>query len=123
MSSIISDADLRAMEKGAHQNKGDQKHFDWIKRTARIVRNPRLLKRVVRLNSLVLLWHSVLKRTVKFRIVLPHKADLKSRSLSVFAPISMAVIGKMENDTVRMRIGGIDKELKVLKVINRWSNK
>src|SRR5689334_22631957 len=118
MSSIISDADFRAMEKVAQQNKSDHKHFNWIMRTAKIVRHPRLLKKAVRLNSLVLLWHSVLKRTVLFRIVLPQKADLKSRRLSVFTPIGMAVIGKMENDLIKVRIGGIDKELKVVKVIN-----
>lgn len=119
MTSIISDADFRAMENVAKQNNSDHKHFNWIKRTVKIVRHPKLLKKAVKLNSLVLLWHSVLKKTVKFRIVLPNHEDLKKRKLSVFAPISMAILGKMENDFVKVRIGGIDKELKVVKVINR----
>ncbi|MBL7932914.1 MAG: GreA/GreB family elongation factor, partial [Bacteroidia bacterium] len=92
---------------------------NWIRRTLKIVRHPKLLKKAVRLNSVVLLWHSVLKKIVKFRIVLPNNADLKTRKLSVFAPISMAILGKQENDLVKVKIGGIEKELRVLKVINR----
>lgn len=119
MTAIISDADLRAMEQVVQQNKNDHKHLNWIRRSLKIVRHPKLLKKAVRLNSVVLIWHSVLKRIIKFRIVLPHNADLKKRNLSVFAPISMAILGKMENDHVKVRIGGIEKELRLIKVINR----
>lgn len=118
MTSIMSDSDFRAMENVAQQNKTYYKHFNWIRRTVKIVRHPKLLKNAIQLNSLVLLWHSVLKKTVKFRIVLPDKADLQQRKLSVFSPISMAVIGKMENDFIKVRIDGMEKELKVIRVIN-----
>src|SRR6476661_2126629 len=55
---------------------------------------------VVRLNSLVELWHELLKKQVKFEVVLPGNADLKKRKLSVFSPICLAILGRKEGDFV-----------------------
>lgn len=119
MSPIISDADLRVIEEVTQQNSSDKKFLSQLLQKKKIVRDEEVSKKTIRLNSLVVLWHSILKKVVKFRIVLPTEADLKQRNLSVFAPISMAIFGSRENDSIRMNIGGMEKELKIIKVISK----
>lgn len=85
----------------------------------RVVRDELLPKSTIRLNSVVLLWHSILRKTVNFRLVSPDHADLKNRNISVFSPIGMAIMGHSENDRIAVSIGGIGKELKIIKVLNK----
>jgi regulator of nucleoside diphosphate kinase len=119
MHSIISDADLRAIKEVANRNSREINFLQKILQKSTIIKDKMLPKKTIRLNSLVLLWHSILKKAVKIRIVLPHKADLKKRNISVFAPISMAILGFKENDRINVRLGGIAKELRIIKVINQ----
>ncbi len=118
MNSIISDADLRAIQNAAQKNKNDSRFFKKLLRKKKVVQDEHVPKHTVRLNSLVVLWHSILRKVVKIRIVLPGEADLKQKNISVFAPISMAIFGSRENDSIHMNIGGLKKELKIIKVIS-----
>lgn len=74
--------------------------------------------KTVRLNSFVEIWHSVLKKVLRFRIVLPSKADFASKALSVFSPISLALIGRSENDIVEVDVAGMKKRYRILRVVN-----
>ena len=118
MNTIISDADLRAIQNAAQKNKNDSRFFKKLLRKKKVVQDEHVPKHTVRLNSLVVLWHSILRKVVKIRIVLPGEADLKQKNISVFAPISMAIFGSRENDSIHMNIGGFKKELKIIKVIS-----
>lgn len=118
MKTFISENDLVAIEKVTTKNKFGKYLFDSVKRKATIVRESELPKKAVRINSLVLLWHSLLKKVVELRIVLPHKEDLKRKNVSVFSPISMAIFGRCENEKVEVNIAGIRKELRIIKVSN-----
>lgn len=79
--------------------------------------------KTVRLNSIVELWHSLLQKVVKIKIVMPAQANLRKRNISVFSPIAMALLGYKENDTVLLEGQGVNKEMKILKVINEYSLK
>jgi len=119
MDSIISDADLRAIELAANQNKNHFHFFQKIFRKKKVVKNQDMPGHTVRLNSLVLVWHSILKKVVKIRIVLPKEEDMKLKNISVFAPISLALFGRRVNDSIHLRLPGIKKELRIIKVISK----
>jgi transcription elongation GreA/GreB family factor len=74
--------------------------------------------KTVRLNSIVELWHSLLQKVVKFKIVMPRQANLSKKNLSVFSPIAMALLGHKENDIVFLEGQGVDKQLRIIKVTN-----
>jgi regulator of nucleoside diphosphate kinase len=118
MKSIISVADFRAIKR-ALKRKEDKNFFQKLITKKEVVPDEQITKKTVRLNSLVYLYHSVLNKVLKFRIVLPSEADLSRRKVSVFAPISMAILGSSEKESVRTQIEGLTKELRILKVVSR----
>lgn len=119
MDSMISDEDYGLLKKTAMAADPQNKLLKKIVRSRKIVRVDFLPKKTVKLGSIVLLWHSFLKKAVRFRIVLPDEVDNGIRNISVFAPISVAVFGHQENDHIYVKIGGIKKELRIIKVTNK----
>src|SRR5688572_23725907 len=107
MSTMISDVDYHVLQKTISRDKSNLKFFKKLMAKISVVREELLPKTTVRLNSLVLLWHSFLQKTVSIRIVSPDLADLGNKNISVFAPISMALLGHKENDSIKVSIGGI----------------
>lgn len=116
MNTIISDADLRAIEKAAPKNSVYFGFLQKLMQKKKVVSHKDLSQQTVRLNSLVLIWHSVLKKIMKIRIVLPGEDDIKQNKISVFAPISMAIFGHRENERLLLPSAGIQKELRIIKV-------
>lgn len=55
---------------------------------------------VIRINSLVEVEEEKTKSRLTIRIVLPQEANLKERKISVFAPLSIALIGFKKDDKV-----------------------
>jgi transcription elongation factor GreA len=53
---------------------------------------------------------------VKYRIVGELEADLKQNKISVTSPISRALIGKSEGDTVKVRSPGGEREVEIVSV-------
>lgn len=119
MKTIISEADLvqlmDVLQSTSEHEAGGLKQLLCEATPAKEAEVP---PKTVRLNSLVVLWHSFLKKMVRLRIVLPDKADLSHRNISVLAPLSLAILGHRENDCVTVNIGGISKQLKIIKVSN-----
>ena len=121
MKTKLFDDDLRLLNELSDKNECEKSLLEKLIKSAAVFKRTKLLRKTVRLNSIVFLWHSLLKKIVKLRIVLPKKADLRSRHISVLSPISLAILGRDEHDTVRVNIGGINKHLKILKVTNKES--
>jgi regulator of nucleoside diphosphate kinase len=115
----LSDADLRAINHAAQSRSCESELITDILQRSEVVPEINLPEKTVRLNSIVLFWHSLLKKVVKLRIVLPSKADLQTRNISVFSPIRLALLGRSENDSIHVTIGGLKKELKIIKVSNK----
>lgn len=119
MQPVISEKDYK--ELGQLLTK--EKHYELkflraLLQRLRIVKEQEISKKTIRLNSLVTLWHSLLKKIVRLRIVAPEKADLKNGHISVLSPISMALMGHKENDVLTVQVPGIEKQLRVIKVTN-----
>lgn len=72
----------------------------------------------VRLHSDVEIYDTRAQRSQKIRIVMPDSVDLKKGCISVFSPLSTALLGHYEGDLVTMVTNGISRELKVIGVVN-----
>ena len=94
------------------------RHLSSILATYEQVDESALRKQVVRLNSEVELWHEILQKKVRFKVVLPADMDLKKRRLSVFAPVCLAILGRAEGEIVETNRAGINKKYKILRVKN-----
>jgi transcription elongation GreA/GreB family factor len=117
MKPLLSEADYLALDQMA-KDQGSNELLNNILQSSRVVPEKELPSKTVRINSLVMVWHSFLKKVVRFRIVHPKLADLGSRHISAFSPISLALLGRHENDDVHITIGGLKKQLKIIKVSN-----
>jgi regulator of nucleoside diphosphate kinase len=73
---------------------------------------------IVRLNSTVVIKDLKTKRDMKITIVLPQKADIKQRKVSVLAPIGTALIGFRKGQTVSWQVPAGKKDFRILEVSN-----
>src|SRR3954463_13663500 len=108
MKPLLSQADYLALDQMA-KDQGNNSMLNDILQSSKVVPDKELPSKTVRINSFVMVWHSFLKKVVRFRIVHPRLADLGSRHISAFSPISLALLGRRENDDVHITIGGIKK--------------
>lgn len=83
-----------------------------------VLTEDKLDTRVVRLNSIVEVVNIELGKKVSIKIVLPNEANLKENKVSVFAPLSVALIGFKENDTIEWDMPSGKSNLKILRVNN-----
>lgn len=87
-------------------------------RKAQIVNEEDFPTDVVRLNSQVIIKDLQTKRDMTITIVLPQKADIKQRKVSVMAPIGTALIGFRKGQKVCWDVPSGKKEFKIMEVTN-----
>jgi regulator of nucleoside diphosphate kinase len=85
---------------------------------AEIVADEKLPKNVVRLGSTVAIKDLLTNRDMTVTIVLPQKADIKQRKVSVLAPIGTALIGFKKNQIVSWQVPSGKKDFKIVEVRN-----
>ena len=73
---------------------------------------------VVRLDSIVVIKDLQTKRDMTITIVLPQKADIKQKKVSVLAPIGTALIGFRKGQQVSWDVPSGTKEFKIMEVDN-----
>ncbi len=73
---------------------------------------------IVRLNSTVVIKDLKTKRDMTITIVLPQKADIKQRKVSVLAPIGTALIGFRKGQTVSWNVPSGKKDFMIVEVSN-----
>jgi len=73
---------------------------------------------IVRLNSTVVIKDLKTKRDMTITIVLPQKADIKQRKVSVLAPIGTALIGFRKGQTVSWQVPAGKKDFMIMEVSN-----
>ncbi|MBA3681616.1 MAG: GreA/GreB family elongation factor [Bacteroidetes bacterium] len=119
MAPVISETDYNLLQAIIVTGLAAQTSFlKELLKKLRIVKDKEISNTTIRLNSVVEIWNAVLKKIVKFRIVMPEKEDLKKRHISILAPISIMLMGRKENDQVINKNSGIEKHFKVIRVIN-----
>lgn len=101
------------------QKNHETKFLKMLLQRLKIIKEKDISKKTIRLNSWVIFWNSLLKRIVRLRIVSPEKEDLKTRHVSVLSPICMALMGYKEKDNLFLPIPGVERKLRILRVINK----
>ena len=91
-------------------------------RKAQIVNEEDFPTDVVRLNSHVIIKDLQTKRDMALTIVLPQKADIKQRKVSVMAPIGTALIGFRKGQKVSWDVPSGKKDFKIIEVDNSLSS-
>lgn len=93
------------------------KLYEEIKK-AQIVDAPDFPADIVRLNSTVVIKDLQTKRDMTITIVLPQKADIKQKKVSVLAPIGTALIGFRKGQTVSWQVPSGKKDFMIMEVSN-----
>lgn len=93
------------------------KLYEEIKK-AQIVEPADFPKDIVRLDSTVVVRDLKTKRDMTITIVLPQKADIKQRKVSVLAPIGTALIGFRKGQTVSWQVPSGKKDFMIIDVSN-----
>ena len=85
---------------------------------AQIVEDDSMPADIVRLGSTVVIKDLVTRRDMTVTIVLPSKADIKQKKVSVLAPIGTALIGFRKGQTVSWNVPSGKKDFKIVEVNN-----
>lgn len=88
-------------------------------RRAKLVKARELPDDVVRLNSRVTVKDGSKEKLIELVLVLPEKADIKQRRISVFAPIGTALIGFRKGDRVKWEVPAGKKTFTIMEVQNQ----
>ena len=86
---------------------------------ATLVDSEELPDDVVRLNSRVVVKEETKDKLIELVLVVPEKADIKERRVSVFAPIGTALIGFREGEMVNWTVPAGSKTFTIMKVHNQ----
>ena len=86
---------------------------------ATVVEKDKLPGDVVRLNSRVTVKEGTKDKLIELILVVPEKADIKERKVSVFAPIGTALIGFRQGEKVRWNVPAGSKTFTIMKVDNQ----
>lgn len=100
------------------ENKNAEQLFEEIKRAEVYDQEEELPADVIRVNSWVEVEELDSKRLLKFRIVLPAQANLKKQQLSLFAPLSIALMGYRKGQQVSWNMPSGEKIFHIKKVSN-----
>ena len=119
MKPIISEMDykmlydlLTSQKTSVGKNLGQEIH------SALIIKEEEMDKKIIRLNSYVEVQDLAHGKTIKLKIVLPDCVDLRNQQISVFSPLSVALIGYKENDLIPWTTPVGETSFKITKVIN-----
>ena len=85
---------------------------------AQIVEDDSMSPDIVRLGSTVVIKDLVTRRDMTITIVLPLKADIKQKKVSVLAPIGTALIGFRKGQVVSWNVPSGKKDFKIVNVNN-----
>jgi regulator of nucleoside diphosphate kinase len=106
---------LQGMQVSEKKNFG--KLYEELKK-AKVVTAEDFPDDVVRLDSSVVIRDLETKRDMSLTIVLPQKADIKQKKVSVLAPVGTALIGFKKGQIVSWEVPSGKKDFKIMEVNN-----
>ena len=106
---------LQGMQVNEKENFG--KLYEELKK-AKVVTSEDFPDDVVRLDSTVVIRDMKTKRDMTLTIVLPQKADIKQKKVSVLAPVGTALIGFKKGQIVSWEVPSGKKDFKIMEVNN-----
>ena len=114
---------LSAYVKGLrHVTAFDRKNAELLQgelNKAKLVKSEELPEDVVRLNSRVIVKETTKDKLIELVLVVPEKADIKNKRISIFAPIGTALIGFRQGEQVKWDVPAGRKTFKIMKVYNQ----
>lgn len=119
MKPIISEIDYKLLyDLLTSQKTGVGKNLGQEITSALIMKEEEMDKKVIRLNSYVEVQDIAHEKKIKLKIVLPDCVDLRNHRISVFSPLSVALIGYKENDLIPWATPVGQSNFKIIKVVN-----
>lgn len=119
MKPIISEMDYKLLyELLTSQKNNIGKNLGQEITSALIVKEEEMDKKIIRLHSYVEVQDIIHEKKIKLKIVLPDCVDLKNQQISVFSPLSVALIGYKENDLIPWTTPLGETSFKITKVVN-----
>ena len=85
---------------------------------AKLVSKDEFPSDVVRLNSIVRIKPADKDQVMELMIVLPDKADIKERKISIMSPVGTALIGFRQGENVKWQVPSGKKTFTILEVNN-----
>jgi len=96
----------------------EQMHLSEEMRKAKIVKDGKLPKDIIKVNSFVAVEDLTRKSLMEFQIVMPEHANMKEMKVSVLAPLAIALLGYKKDFTVDWHMPAGPRKLKITKVEN-----
>ncbi len=112
---------LSYLNGGAGKTAFDRKNAETLQaeiKKAKVVSKDHFPAEVVRLNSTVRIRSEEKGEEMELTVVTPDKADIKSRKISVMAPIGTALIGFSKGQQVKWQVPAGNRTFTILEVIN-----
>ena len=109
------------VKQGVMADKSDRKNVDLLReemKKAILVKKEDLPADVVRLNSKVTVQEGSKDHLIELILVVPEKADIKERKISVLAPLGTALIGFRQGEKIKWSVPSGSKTFTIVKVCN-----
>jgi len=100
-------------------NRQDAEELGAELKKAKLVDNEDMPPDVVRLNSSVTVKEELENRVLKLTIVVPEKADIKQKKVSIMSPIGTALIGYRKGSKVSWKVPAGRRTFTILEVSNQ----
>jgi regulator of nucleoside diphosphate kinase len=96
----------------------EQRHFSEELKKCKIVKDAKLPKDVIKIDSMVAVEDITRKSIMNFQIVMPEQANMKEMKISIMAPLAIALLGYKKDFTVDWHMPAGPRKLKIIKVEN-----
>ncbi|HSJ66710.1 MAG TPA: GreA/GreB family elongation factor [Anditalea sp.] len=96
----------------------EQLHLSDELRKVKVVKDNKLAKDVIKINSVVAVEDLTKKSVMEFQIVMPEHADMKEMKISFLAPLAIALLGFKKDFVVEWHMPAGPRKLKITKVEN-----
>jgi regulator of nucleoside diphosphate kinase len=101
-------------------NRRDAQELESELKKARVVNSHDLPADIVRLNSTVTIKEEKENKIIEVMVVLPEKADIKQKKISIMSPIGTALIGFAKGQKVKWKVPAGNKTFTIMKVQNQY---
>jgi regulator of nucleoside diphosphate kinase len=100
-------------------NRRDSEELEMELRKAKLVDQHELPEDVVRLNSTVTIKEEKENKVMELTVVMPEKANIKEKLISIMSPVGTALIGFRKGQQVKWKVPAGKKTFTILNVQNQ----
>ena len=100
-------------------NRNDAQGLELELKKAKIVNAEELPRDVVRLDSTVIIKEEKENKLMQLMVVLPEKADIRNKKISIMSPIGTALIGFRKGEKVKWKVPAGTKTFMIMDVCHQ----